>query len=263
MSVTNWTNFSNVIVMTVEKDQRNASKSPILNIEYEDEQVRTEIPAILDTGAQLSIVGQNIAKRLNWKITPFDITLTGINGPDNPIKTSGYVNLMIRPEGSKKEYLVQLYVLIQERNNILFGNDIIKLLKLIIIPMKTQIYQIVRINQSGQIMEISKCEMRPLSEEEITKLAEADTPAKVPNMERLQKIAEMYPADDNCVVMETLMQNINSQLETQDRRMIKEFLFDNLDIFATHKFDVGKVSHDKLNVVIEIGNRPACKRTKV
>ena len=112
-------------------------------------------------------------------------------------------------------------------------------------------------------MEISKCEMRPLSEEEITKLAEADTPAKVPNMERLQKIAEMYPADDNCVVMETLMQNINSQLETQDRRMIKEFLFDNLDIFATHKFDVGKVPHDKLNVVIEIGNRPACKRTKV
>ena len=105
--------------------------------------------------------------------------------------------------------------------------------------------------------------MRPLSEEEITKLAEADTPAKVPNMERLQKIAEMYPADDNCVVMETLMQNINSQLEAQDRRMIKEFLFDNLDIFATHKFDVGKVSHDKLNVVIEIGNRPACKRTKV
>ena len=105
-------------------------------------------------------------------------------------------------------------------------------------------------------MEISKCEMRPLSEEEITKLAEADTPAKVPNMERLQKIAEMYPADDNCVVMETLMQNINSQLETQDRRMIKEFLFDNLDIFATHKFDVGKVPHDKLNVVIEIGNRP-------
>ena len=63
-------------VMTVEKDQRNASKSPILNIEYEDEQVRTEIPAILDTGAQLSIIGQNIAKRLNWKITPFDITLT-------------------------------------------------------------------------------------------------------------------------------------------------------------------------------------------
>ena len=172
--------------------------------------MRTEIPAILDTGAQLSIIGQNIAKRLNWKITPFDITLTGINGPDNPIKTSGYVNLMIRPEESKKEYLVQLYVLSQERNNILFGNDIIKLLKLIIIPMKTQLYRIVRINQSGQIMEISKCEMRPLSEEEITKLAEADTPAKVPNMETLQKIAVMYPADDNCVVMETLMQNINS-----------------------------------------------------
>ena len=97
-------------VMAVEKDQRNASKSPILNIEYEDEQVRTEIPAILDTGAQLSIVGQNIAKRLNWEITPFDITLTGINGPDNLIKTRGYVNLMIRPEESKKEYLVQLYV---------------------------------------------------------------------------------------------------------------------------------------------------------
>ena len=135
-------------VMTVEKDQRNASKSPTLNIEYEDEQVRAEIPAILDTGAQLSIVGQIIAKKLNWRITPFYITLTGINGPDNPIKTSGYVNLIIRPEGSKKKYLVQLYVLIQERNNILFGNDIIKLLKLTIIPMKTQLYRIVQINQS-------------------------------------------------------------------------------------------------------------------
>ena len=87
--------------MTVEKDQRNASKSPILNIEYEDEQVRTEIPAILDTSAQLSI-----------------------------------------------EYLVQLYVLIQERNNILFGNDIIKLLKLTIITIKTQLYRVVQINQS-------------------------------------------------------------------------------------------------------------------
>ena len=50
--------------MTVKKDQRNASKSPTLNIKYEDEQVRTEIPAILDTGAQLSIVGQKIAKKL-------------------------------------------------------------------------------------------------------------------------------------------------------------------------------------------------------
>ena len=99
--------------------------------------------------------------------------------------------------------------------------------------------------------------MRPLSEEEMTKLAEADTPAKVPDMNRLQKIAEMYPTDDICVVMKTLMQNINSQLKTQDQRMIKEFLFDNLDIFATHKFDVGKVPHDKLNVVIEIGNKPA------
>ena len=50
--------------MIVEKDQQNASKSSTLNIEYEDEQVRAEIPAILDTGSQLSIVGQNIAKKL-------------------------------------------------------------------------------------------------------------------------------------------------------------------------------------------------------
>jgi len=51
-------------IMIVEKDQQNASKSSTLNIEYEDEQVRAEIPAILDTGSQLSIVGQNIAKKL-------------------------------------------------------------------------------------------------------------------------------------------------------------------------------------------------------
>lgn len=75
-------------------------------------------------------------------------------------------------------------------------------------------------------------------------------------MKKLQRIAELYPADDDCVVLKTLIRNNNQEIDQQDRRMIKEFLFDNLNIFATLKFDVGKVSHDKLIVVINIGNKP-------
>lgn len=121
-------------------------------------------------------------------------------------------------------------------------------------------YRIVPIDESEKVGTVSKCTMRPLTEDEIDELANAATPARVSNENWLLKMAEMYHADDNCVVMKTLLQNINLELDIRNRIVTKKFLFDNLDIFAAHKFDVKKVPHDKLNVVIEMSRPVLCEK---
>ena len=42
-------------------------------------------------------------------------------------------------------------------------------------------------------------------------------------IKKLQRIAELYPADDDCVVLKTLIRNNNQEIDQQDRRMIKNF----------------------------------------
>lgn len=48
--------------MRAEKDHKNLFVSSTFIVNYEDDQIRAKIPAILDTGAQLSIVGKNVVE---------------------------------------------------------------------------------------------------------------------------------------------------------------------------------------------------------
>lgn len=71
---------------------------------------------------------------------------------------------------------------------------------------------------------------------------DANTPFNISYMRRLLKMGKIYP-DNNCAGLETLIKVINYKLNSQNREVIEKFVFNNLDVFAMHKFGIVKVSY--------------------
>ena len=44
------------------------------------------INAIIDTGAQVSIIEQQLVNKLNWDVERTSLTISGVEGPDRKIK---------------------------------------------------------------------------------------------------------------------------------------------------------------------------------
>jgi len=97
------------------------------------------INAIIDTGAQVSIIEQ-LVNELNWDVERTSLTISGIDGPDRKIK-SAYACYGLITISPANPTIIQLFYIMPKMNApILFASDFIKLMQIAIQPKPNGAY---------------------------------------------------------------------------------------------------------------------------
>ena len=121
------------------------------------------INAIIDTGAQVSIIEQQLVNELNWDVERTSLTISGIDGPDRKIK-SAYACYGLITISLANPTIIQLFYIMPKMNApILFGSDFIKLMQIAIQPKPNGAYLLCQRNQLialGQLTPLSIQAMR-------------------------------------------------------------------------------------------------------
>ena len=140
---------------------------------------------------------------------------------------------------------------------ILFGSDFIKLMQITIQPKPNGAYLLYQRNQSvalGQLTPLSIQAMRKKKKREIVLAARIASG-------KLEREGERTFNDLRDSVTEVIRRGISSQLNPNQRKQMYEVLNSYQDVFAKHKYDLGRVPAELAKVTIDIDDNmvPCCK----
>ena len=244
----------NTVIMG-RKEKEELTQAPIIPIEYKGSEGETIVkaPAIIDTGANVCIMGNELFKELNWESEKTASKIYGIESKF--IQPEGRSAAIIKLEGIETELLVQFYILPTLKRKVLLGNDFIKASGLTI-HYKNGQFQLIKITKGNNFKVIKEGSIRPVTANdcEVIKLNEEGRNIKIG---RQMIAAETYFGDSTDSLMQTLEKGINPNISNDEKNQVRELLWNFRDVFATHRFDLGKIPHEWLNVKIDLGGSPA------
>lgn len=137
--------------------------------------------------------------------------------------------------------------------------DFIKATKLTIYSINNR-FQLIKVIKERCFQSINEASVRAITANdcEIIGIKEAGYNIRI---EKHLTLAEGYFCDSTKSLIQKLKKNINEKLTPKEKQQVIELLWNFRDIFATHRFDLGKVPYSWLKVKINIGDEPipCCK----
>ena len=211
----------NTVIMG-RKEKEELTQAPIIPIEYKGSEGETIVkaPAIIDTGANVCKMGNELFKELNWESEKTAIKIYGIESKF--IQPEGRSAAIIKLEGVETEILVQFYILPTLKRKVLLGNDFIKASGLTIYYKNGQ-FQLIKITKGNNFKVIKEGSIRPVTANdcEVIKLNEEGRNIKIG---RQMIAAETYFGDSTDSLMQTLEKGINPNISNDEKNQVSELL---------------------------------------
>ena len=215
------------------------------------------VKAMIDTGAQISLIDSELVNEVKWDVEKTSMGISGVEGPDRLVMAAGACYGIIELEDPKVLIVQTLYIMPRMNVKLLFGNDFIKLLQICLKTHPDGTYSIIKDNKNIRRCLLTLISIGKIGKWQKTKMKVGDGT----KIDKLNKQAEMSFNDLNNNVKEVVRRGISSSLTPNQRNQLYQILLKYQNVFATHKYDLGRVPADIAKVSIDIGDNhiPCCK----